>query len=894
MSNNNNNCLFSQEEMDRLESNSLFNPDNHNEPVKCLGMTFDNDDARREYFREELRKKLPELKQIDGFPIGEDDDIINLSDPPYYTACPNPWLNDFIEEWEKEKVVLEKEGKRKADFEVSEPYASDVSEGKNEPIYNAHSYHTKVPPKAIKEFLKHYTEPGDIVLDGFSGSGMTGVACKSLVVSSYNHDKQLVTDSQSLKVILNDLSPAATNLSYNYTADIDIQSFVYAANSILERAKTKYGWMYETIDNITKCKKNVEYYVWSEISTCENCGCDLKFSEIAFDDDYKSLKPKIKCPKCNSIVDKRKLKPQVVSYFDKELNVVQEKPKREISLICYKSNRKKYFKLPDNDDIEICNRVNQMDKTSIPVVRIPDMQMMRVGRMKSSKINYIHQFYFDKTKYILDFMWSEAKKNSDSRIQNMIKFWLDSQFVNLSYRNRYRPNVSFPYNPMTGVFYIPMMSSEANPFVAYKNKLIKIIDAFKNANSGNMNFAINTSSMSNIPLKDNSIDYIFTDPPFGENIYYSDLNYYIEGWNKVITDSNPEAIVDKVKNKTILTYNSLIKNCFSEYYRVLKPGKWISIVFSNTSAAIWNGMQNALISSGFIIANVSALDKQQGTFQAVNTSTAVTQDLVISCYKSKNKYMSDFYLKNKDVWSFVDEHLNHLPVIKFQKRALVSLLERTPRLLFDRMISFFVQHGFEIPMDSQEFQQGLHDRYMERDGMIFNPIQAAEYDEKKRTAPEFVSLGIIVSDEASGIQWIKNQLRNEPKAYNEFSNDWMQAIKGLRKNDILPELIDILKENFIEMEDHKWRLPNIQDDVDKEALRTKSLLREFKKYVEAASKPKAKIKEARVEALRAGFKQCYIEKEFKTIVLICDNIPQNLRDEDEILLQFYDIAVNKM
>lgn len=82
------------------------------QPVTCLGMTFESDEARRAYFREELRKKLPELRKIEGFPIGEDDDIINLSDPPYYTACPNPWLNDFIELWEKEKVELEMQGKR--------------------------------------------------------------------------------------------------------------------------------------------------------------------------------------------------------------------------------------------------------------------------------------------------------------------------------------------------------------------------------------------------------------------------------------------------------------------------------------------------------------------------------------------------------------------------------------------------------------------------------------------------------------------------------------------------------------------------------------------------------------------------------------------------------------
>lgn len=70
-------------------------------PVTCLGMTFNNDEERRAYFIEELRKKLPELRKMEGFPIGEDEDILALSDPPYYTACPNPWINDFINQWEK-------------------------------------------------------------------------------------------------------------------------------------------------------------------------------------------------------------------------------------------------------------------------------------------------------------------------------------------------------------------------------------------------------------------------------------------------------------------------------------------------------------------------------------------------------------------------------------------------------------------------------------------------------------------------------------------------------------------------------------------------------------------------------------------------------------------------
>ena len=91
-------------------------------PVTCLGIEFENDEKRREFFRDELRKKLPELRLLEGFPIGEDDDIIALSDPPYYTACPNPWINSFVKEWEAEKNMLQTKGMRSADFEVKEPY----------------------------------------------------------------------------------------------------------------------------------------------------------------------------------------------------------------------------------------------------------------------------------------------------------------------------------------------------------------------------------------------------------------------------------------------------------------------------------------------------------------------------------------------------------------------------------------------------------------------------------------------------------------------------------------------------------------------------------------------------------------------------------------------------
>lgn len=76
-------------------------------------------------------------------------------------------------------------------------------------------------------------------------------------------------------------------------------------------------------------------------------------------------------------------------------------------------------------------------------------------------------------------------------------------------------------------------------------------------------------------------------------------------------------------------------------------------------------------------------------------------------------------------------------------------------------------------------------------------------------------MGLIVSDEANGIEWLKMLLK-EPKTYQEISPDWMQAVNGLRKGDVLPELKDILEENFIEDETGHWHVPDLEKQIDLE------------------------------------------------------------------------------
>ena len=477
-----------------------------------------------------------------------------------------------------------------------------------------------------------------------------------------------------------------------------------------------------------------------------------------------------------------------------------------------------------------------------------------------------------------------------------LRFMFTSMLNLISKRNRVQ--AKNPYSRGQGVLnltlVLPPFPTEASLLEMIDMRLNSIIKAKESI----PNYHTNTqyvASADNITISDDSIDYIFTDPPFGANINYSELNSMPEPWLRLLTNNSHEAIVNEAQGKNEFTYRDTMTRCFSEYYRILKPGKWMTVEFSNTSASVWNSIQNSLQKAGFIIANVAALDKQQGGMNANMNTTSVKQDLAITCYKPSihaKKYIDNE--SDKGIWEFIEDHLEHLATYIIRNGKMTSIPERDQRILYDRLISYYVQHCKAVPIDSVSFQKGLRERFVERDGMFFTAPQAAEYEEKRAKISEFVPMGIIVSDEANGIQWLKNQLRNNPKTYQEIQPEWMQAINGIRKGDILPELKQLLEENFIEIEGGKWRLPNMQDDVDKDAMRTKSLLREFKIYVEAASKPKAKIKEARVEALRAGFKQCYIDKDFQTIVTVGDKIPQNLRDEDEVLLQFYEIALNKV
>ena len=370
--------------------------------ITCFGKSFTSEDERRIFFRDELQKKLPELRKIDGFPLGTDEDILNLSDPPYYTACPNPWLNDFISQWEEEKKQLGIDNKRQSEFVVQEPYASDVSEGKNNSIYNAHSYHTKVPHPAIMRYILHYTQPGDIVFDGFAGTGMTGVASqvcgnpdsvlKNRIESEFKRNGLSMPTWGQRKTICGDLSPIASFISYNYNTPVDVIAFEQEAKSILREVETECSWMYETTHTSGQIGK-INYVVWSDVFICPSCGHEIIFFDAAVDIDAGKVLDDFACTHCATKQTKRSVSKARITLFDKSLGKTAVQTKTVPAFINYTVNGKRFEKKPDKFDLDLLKKIDDFEIPYwFPIEHLPVGYNTRQP-IESHGYTHVHHFF---------------------------------------------------------------------------------------------------------------------------------------------------------------------------------------------------------------------------------------------------------------------------------------------------------------------------------------------------------------------------------------------------------------------------------------------------------------------------------------------------------------------
>jgi len=235
--------------------------------------------------------------------------------------------------------------------------------------------------------------------------------------------------------------------------------------------------------------------------------------------------------------------------------------------------------------------------------------------------------------------------------------------------------------------------------------------------------------------------------------------------------------------------------------------------------------------------------------------------------------------------------------------------------------------------------------------MYFLSEQVEEYERKRMTFQQLKQLDLFVSDEASAIQWLRQQLKDQPRPFQELQPQFMRETQGgWEKHERPLELMELLEQSFLQYDGKdevpsqihsylstnfkdlrnkpkdaaalkakakdRWYVPDPNKAGDLEKLRERALLREFAEYLPADYKPEAvddrqaqlpgmevrdekvpkgrKLKIIRLEAVRAGFKQCWQNRDYRTIIAVAQRIPENVLQEDPKLLMWYDQALTRM
>jgi len=208
------------------------------------------------------------------------------------------------------------------------------------------------------------------------------------------------------------------------------------------------------------------------------------------------------------------------------------------------------------------------------------------------------------------------------------------------------------------------------------------------------------------------------------------------------------------------------------------------------------------------------------------------------------------------------------------------------------------------------------------------------------TVGEVLQLQLFVIDEASAIQWLKQQLLKKPQTFQELHPQFLREIGGWQKHEKPLELSELLEQNFLrydgkgpipkqivswmkqsatlrELISHesrvtghgsedsglvtqeprllreakdRWYVPDPNKASDLEKLRERSLLKEFEDYLTPNQR---RLKVFRLEAVRAGFKKAWQERDYATIISVARKIPENVLQEDPKLLMWYDQAVTR-
>jgi 16S rRNA G966 N2-methylase RsmD len=465
------------------------------------------------------------------------------------------------------------------------PATTAASKGSN--AYQVHTYPTKVPPAAIEPFILACTEPNGIVLDPFCGSGMTGLAAQKT----------------GRRAILSDLAPGAVHLAHNHTHPVSPGLLAVAMTRLTTMLAKLESELY--VSNCPTCGRpgRLRHMIWTDVHTCAKC--DIKIRVWDQTDETGSSSRTLVC-ECGHRQSRSGVS-----------NVASEPVEKAVAC---SSCRKLQRGAVDLHDLALLASIAK-DKLKdwMPSVPIgPDREMYRRSALHLRGITNVADFWNERSKVALSALWQYITEQAQNDVQQALRFAFTNSAWHATRMRRF--NALGGQRPLTGTLYIPQLIAEGNVFEIFRHQVAQLSRFYAvhpALGSDDLVTLARRSSATDLSwLPSGSIDYVFTDPPFGANLFYGDCNIVWESWLGEVTDLEKEIVVNRslpsaAGGKTITDYEKLLSNAFSEIHRTLLPSARLSVVFHNADDKVWSALLGATDRAGFVQTDVSVLDKVQ-------------------------------------------------------------------------------------------------------------------------------------------------------------------------------------------------------------------------------------------------------------------------------------------
>jgi len=484
----------------------------------------------------------------------------------------------------------------------------DIFVKRSDPVYMAHAYLTKVPLAAIEPFISAFTKPGDIVVDPFAGSGMTGIAAAI-------HGR---------RARLFDISVLGQHIGLNYVNLVEPLHLTKAARQAVEDVSKRLGDPYDV--TCSRCGNEhaaLSKTTWSVVVRCPGCASSVNF--------YRALeaagwqKSRMKCSTCDTPVTSKAARIDEEAVLDSiectcsptQIDQVPQAPKAPLSL----------------------------EGLSWPDVEIPsDRQMYQASALGKHGLTTVASFYSARNLAVLAALHDAIGHVEDEALRHKLMFAFTAILTRAS--KRYQWSHKRPLNAANANYYIAPVFYEWNVIDLFLRKVDAAIRSdewltVRHAEvTGETEFhpdvTYELTSAESIPLPDNSVDYVFTDPPFGSNLFYADMALFQEGWLGMFTDHTLEAVIDRGtrKKRDGSRYEQLLTAALKECNRILRPGGYTTMVFGNSSGAVWALVQRAVRAAGLFIepGSVVILNKGQRSVKGLASGfeNVATMDLIVS------------------------------------------------------------------------------------------------------------------------------------------------------------------------------------------------------------------------------------------------------------------------